>query len=70
MIEADLKALAQSTAALVIKEIEEKIFQTLHKQDFFDWYTEGGKFDSFIRGDENPPTKEEIRKDINRLFNL
>lgn len=46
----------------------QSIFDTLTTQRFYDWYM--GKFDDWISGEENAPTKEEILKDIKQLFHV
>ena len=52
----------------------ENILLTLERQQFADWYT-AGKFDTYItgefpKGDPRRPSKEDILKDIVRLFRL
>lgn len=51
-------------------ELAERILKTLSTQRFFDWYCAGGNFDRWISGEESPPTKEEILKDIENFFKL
>lgn len=47
-----------------------KIYEVLTKQSFWDWYTDDGRFEKYIRGDEYCPIKEEILKDISEMFGL
>lgn len=64
----------------IIRSITENILATLKKQDFADWYGDGGRFDAFIRGGkemeetfgtENYRVAEVlIMQDIHRLFNI
>lgn len=64
----------------IIRAITENILVTLQKQDFADWYGDGGRFDAFIRGGkemketfrtENHRVAEVlIMRDIQRLFHL
>ena len=49
--------------------IAEKIYDTLNRQRFNDWYTTGA-FDAHIQGDKNCKDKEAILSDIIRLFEL
>lgn len=61
------------------KTIEEKIFDTLTKQAFANWYglhhpdaphTEDGRFERYLTGDTNAPSKKEILADIRTMFRL
>lgn len=64
----------------IIASLTETILSTLQKQEFFDWYSENGRFDAFIRGGkemeerigtENRRVAEVlIMQDIQRLFRL
>jgi hypothetical protein len=49
-------------------EMVEKIFQTLLGSTFENWHK--GTFEDFVLGEEGCKTKEQIKKDISRLFNL
>ena len=53
--------------------LNEIILNALETQKFADWYN-NGNFDKWISGDGNlitgTPSKEQIEKDIERLFNL
>lgn len=57
----------------------EKIYETLTKQAFCDWYTDNGRFERHLQGGDRTlpsdsedyvPTKEEILADIVKMFNL
>lgn len=50
------------------KTLEEQIRDALESQRFFDWYTKD--FDSYLVGDTNCKTKEQILEDIRRIFRL
>jgi hypothetical protein len=52
------------------QEIIEKILQTLQRQKFNDWYSEGGRFDLWISGENPRLTKDQIKEDISALFGL
>lgn len=50
-------------------QVIEKIFQTLLRQKFADWYN-SGRFDQWISGDLPGIEDEEIKEDIRNLFGL
>ncbi len=52
------------------KKIANQIYQTLCGQRFYDWHADGGSFADHISGEINCKNKEEILKDIERLFNI
>lgn len=52
------------------EEIIERIFQTLQRQKFADFYASGGAFGRWIEGDINAPSKEEVKQEIAKLFNI
>lgn len=52
-----------------MNELAEQIYIGLTKQSFADWYN-SQEFDAHISGDEGAKTKEEILKDIQRIFRL
>jgi len=52
------------------KELVEKIYDTLTRQPFYNWYCEDGDFEKHIAGDEDAKSKEEILEDIKTLFKL
>lgn len=64
----------------LIAAITENILSALQRQDFADWYGDGGRFDAFIRGGQEMEERFGtsnyrvaevlIMKDIQRLFNL
>lgn len=55
--------------------LAEQILETLQRQEFSNWYNEGGNFADWLTGayehtDPRCPTKEQILDDIKRLFRL
>ena len=40
--------------------IVNKIFETLTRRKFEQWYGKGGRFDNWIEGNDGAPTEEEI----------
>ena len=62
----------QETAQELLKENpyspEGKIFGGLITLDFGPWYNE--KFRPFLRSDKGAPTKEQILKDIKKIFEV
>ena len=50
--------------------IIQNIFNTLGSQRFADWYNGGGNFDKWIMGELDAPTAEQIKKEIEQLFNI
>lgn len=53
-----------------VKELAEVILAGVQTQRFFNWHGEGGRFEQFIQGDEDAPSREEILADIERIFLL
>lgn len=47
---------------------EEEIYNLLMRQSFDDWYK--GDFNSYIMGEKDAPSKEEIIEDIRDFFQL
>jgi hypothetical protein len=74
----------QGTVAVIVEQkqepspsdvMAEKIYQVLHGQRFSDWYGDNGDFGMHVRGDFRPgtsviPSKDEIMKEIKRMFRL
>lgn len=63
----------------IIASVTNNIFKALQKQAFFDWYNEGGRFDTFITGgdlekvfgtDNSAVVETLIKQDIQRLFGI
>lgn len=52
-----------------MKTIQEIILEAIQGQKFADWYNTG-RFDDYITGQEPKITKEEILKDIVKIFKL
>ncbi len=52
-----------------IDRVTFKILLGLQSQRFADWYNKGN-FDAYISSDDNAPTVETIKSDIQRLFTL
>jgi hypothetical protein len=50
-------------------DVIQKILNGLEKQAFADWYS-NGNFDKWISGDLPAVTTEQVKKDIEKLFNL
>ena len=53
----------------------EQILNVLESQRFSDWYSDGGRFDNYIRvdfpkGHEEHVSKDDVLKDITRYFNV
>lgn len=48
------------------KLLAEKLIWLFGSQKFFDWYNTG-RFYDYISGAENPPTKDEILKEIHEM---
>lgn len=46
----------------------QKILNLLEKQRFADWYNKGGRFDDYITGELNAPSKEEILEDLKKML--
>lgn len=49
--------------------IAKKIFETINRQNFADWYNRG-RFDDYITCEIGAPTKEQLLQDIVDLFRL
>jgi hypothetical protein len=60
------KAIREDEALLAAKAKRVKeILSTLQTEDFYQWYR--GEFEAFVGNDE-PPTLEQIHKDIEQMF--
>ena len=47
-----------------------KIYDTITKRNFADWYGDGGRFDDYIQDPRGDVSKEDIFKDIAKMFNV
>lgn len=65
---ADATQLRDIVAAL--REQKEKILDVLSSQKFYDWYCDGGRFDNYIRGEENAPSRDDVLQDIEKFFSI
>ena len=45
-----------------------RLLAKLQSQSFADWYGDGGRFDTWLRGELTAPTDEVIKQDIERMF--
>ena len=52
------------------QQVIDLIRNGLEKQAFFDWYTEGGAFDSYLLADDDAPDMDDIEQDIVDIFNI
>lgn len=48
-------------------EVLEKVLRMLERQTFADWYN-SGRFDTYITGGENVPSRDEILKDLSNML--
>lgn len=50
------------------QKLLERLLSRLQSQSFADWYNDGGRFDTWLRGDLTAPPDEVIKQDIERMF--
>lgn len=46
----------------------EQILEMLTRQPFADFYADDGPFGRWLMGDENPPTKEQVINQLEKLL--
>jgi len=51
-----------------MRTIEEKFFDIISSQSFYDWYLNGGDFENHLQGELNSKSKEEILNQISERF--
>ena len=52
------------------EQVIELIRSGVETHSFYEWYSDGGRLDQYLRGDDNAPTIDRIEKDIASIFRV